>query len=44
MCVVGGGGGGGGWGVGVYPHNIFLTSPQKDMFWVLIRSASPRRF
>ena len=27
-----------------YPHNIFLTSPRKHMLWVLIRSASPRRF
>ena len=27
-----------------YPHNIFLISPQKHMLWVLIRSASTRRF
>ena len=27
-----------------YPHIIFLVSPQKNMLWVLIRSASPRRF
>ena len=27
-----------------YPHNIFLISPQKHMLWVLIRSASARRF
>ena len=27
-----------------YPHNIFLNSPQKHMLWVLIRSASVRRF
>ena len=27
-----------------YPHNIFLISRQKHMLWVLIRSASPRRF
>ena len=27
-----------------YPHNIFLISPRKNMLWVLIRSASARRF
>ena len=27
-----------------YPHNIFLISQRKHMLWVLIRSASPRRF
>ena len=27
-----------------YPHTIFLISRQKHMLWVLIRSASPRRF
>ena len=27
-----------------YPHNIFLISPRKHMLWVLIRSASSRRF
>ena len=27
-----------------YPHNIFLISPQKHMLWVLVRSASARRF
>ena len=27
-----------------YPHDIFLISPWKHMLWVLIRSASPRRF
>ena len=27
-----------------YQVNIFLISPQKHMLWVLIRSASPRRF
>ena len=27
-----------------YPHIIFLISRQKHMLWVLIRSASPRRF
>ena len=29
---------------GGYPVNIFLISPQKHMLWVLIRSASARRF
>ena len=29
---------------GEYPVNIFLISPQKHMLWVLIRSASARRF
>ena len=28
----------------VYPHNIFLISPEKRMLLVLIRSASVRRF
>ena len=27
-----------------YQVYIFLISPQKHMLWVLIRSASPRRF
>ena len=27
-----------------FPHNIFLISPRKHMLWVLIRSASVRRF
>ena len=27
-----------------YPHNIFLISRRIHMLWVLIRSASPRRF
>ena len=29
---------------GGYPVNIFLISPRKHMLWVLIRSASARRF
>ena len=29
---------------GGHPVNIFLISPQKHMLWVLIRSASARRF
>ena len=29
---------------GGYPVNIFLISPRKHMLWVLIRSASVRRF
>ena len=27
-----------------YPHDIFLISQRKHMLWVLIRSASVRRF
>ena len=27
-----------------YPHNIFLISRQIHMLWVLIRSASAKRF
>ena len=27
-----------------YPHNTFFVSPRKHMLWVLIRSASARRF
>ena len=27
-----------------YPHKIFLISRRKHMLWVLIRSASMRRF
>ena len=27
-----------------YQHNIFPITPQKHMLWVLIRSASARRF
>ena len=33
-----------GWDKWGYPVNIFLISPYKHMLWVLIRSASPRRF
>ena len=36
------------WTIGIdkggYPVNIFLISLLKHMLWVLIRSASPRRF
>ena len=27
-----------------YQEHIFLISPRKDILWVLIRSASVRRF